>query len=155
MVGELVAISVDVPRTSGFDGRVAEITVLKCEGRLHRCVVTGTAVGTRFVPMYDYGAALPHDLVHYVVERDHGLRWGFWGLVVAGAEFEALNRATARRPRSIPRADDPLIAAHLEELMEAESLAASVPADHAGVTELNARWQALGVDGRLQLAWDQ
>ena len=32
-----------------------------------------------------YGDGLPHDLVHLVVEQDHGLREGFWGRVDRGA----------------------------------------------------------------------
>lgn len=33
-----------------------------------------------------YGDALPHDLVHFVVEQGIGLTDGFWGLVDDGAE---------------------------------------------------------------------
>jgi hypothetical protein len=33
-----------------------------------------------------YGAALPHDLLHFVVEQGIGLTDGFWGLIDDGAE---------------------------------------------------------------------
>ena len=33
-----------------------------------------------------YGDALPHDLVHFVVEQGLGLKDGFWGLLDDGAE---------------------------------------------------------------------
>jgi hypothetical protein len=38
-----------------------------------------------------YGDALPHDLVHFVVERGLELTGGFWGLVDDGADVVAAN----------------------------------------------------------------
>jgi hypothetical protein len=43
-----------------------------------------------------YGDALPHDLVHLVVESAFGLRQGFWGRVDGGAD-PALVNAEANR----------------------------------------------------------
>jgi hypothetical protein len=34
-------------------------------------------------------AALPHDLVHFTVERELGMPDGIWGAVAAGAVFQA------------------------------------------------------------------
>jgi hypothetical protein len=43
-----------------------------------------------------YGDALPHDLVHLVVESAFGLGQGFWGRVDAGADPGAINSAANR-----------------------------------------------------------
>jgi hypothetical protein len=40
------------------------------------------------------GPGIPHDLLHYLVETELGLRRGFWGLVAEGVDFEALNAKT-------------------------------------------------------------
>lgn len=36
---------------------------------------------------------LPHDLAHYVVERELGVAWGFWGLMAHGATFDCITQA--------------------------------------------------------------
>jgi hypothetical protein len=43
-----------------------------------------------------YGGALPHDLVHLVVESAFGVGQGFWGRVDAGAEPAAINAMANR-----------------------------------------------------------
>ena len=43
-----------------------------------------------------YGGALPHDLVHLVVESAFGLSGGFWGRVEAGADPAAVNAMANR-----------------------------------------------------------
>jgi hypothetical protein len=81
------------------------------------------------VAVADYGDALPHDLAHVVVERELGLRFGFWGLVVAGADLD--DHGTRPKPgggraeqgATAPRDTDPLVVAHLEELVAAETVA--------------------------------
>jgi hypothetical protein len=44
-----------------------------------------------------YGDALPHDLVHLVVESAFGVRQGFWGRVDGGADPGAISREANRR----------------------------------------------------------
>ncbi len=39
----------------------------------------------------NYGDALPHDLVHFIVEEGLGLTGGFWGLVDDGADVVMVN----------------------------------------------------------------
>jgi hypothetical protein len=41
---------------------------------------------------------LPHDLVHYVVERELGLPRGFWGAVAVGALFPSVKVISGRQP---------------------------------------------------------
>lgn len=45
----------------------------------------------------NYGGALPHDLIHLVVEAAFGLRQGFWGRVDAGADPGAILADANRR----------------------------------------------------------
>jgi len=143
-----------------------DIAVVKQAGRRHRAVV-GTDHGTVQFAVADYGARLPHDLVHYVVERALGMRYGFWGLIAAGARFDSVAAFGARRPRRLSAVDDPLVAAHAAELGEAERVANAVsrPGAEAGLgadvraaveaelARLTAEWQALDVGGVLRLIW--
>ena len=50
--------------------------------RCGECTYTTMAVRddgvTLEVPSYDRTSPLPHDLAHYVVERELGLKQGFW-----------------------------------------------------------------------------
>src|SRR3712207_5427402 len=41
---------------------------------------------------------LPHDMAHYLVERELGFRRGFWGSVAAGAVFGGMQVVSGRRP---------------------------------------------------------
>lgn len=55
------------------------------------------------VPAYDRTASIPHDLVHYLVERELKLNRGFWGSVADGALFSGI-KVVAGRPH--PRAGE-------------------------------------------------
>ncbi|GAY10265.1 hypothetical protein [Pseudonocardia sp. N23] len=44
------------------------------------------------------GPGLPHDLVHFVVERAIGEEHGFWGSVAAGVVFGSMSHLDGRRP---------------------------------------------------------
>jgi hypothetical protein len=71
-----------------------------------------------------YGDALPHDLVHFVVETAAGLRGGFWGRVARGADPARVNAAANRKAGKAAEkyagfGDD------LGELFVAEALAAT------------------------------
>jgi hypothetical protein len=43
------------------------------------------------------GPDLPHDLVHFVVERALGITGGFWGSIAAGAVFSSMSHISGRR----------------------------------------------------------
>ena len=143
-----------------------DIAVVKQADGRHRAVVT-TDDGTVQFAVADYGTHLPHDLVHYAVERALGMRYGFWGLIAAGARFDSVAAFGARRPRRLAAVDDPLVAAHAAELGEAERVANAVsrPGAEAGLAagmravmdaelaRLTTEWHALGVGGVLRLRW--
>lgn len=132
-----------------------EVTVIRREGRRHRAVAArpdGTVVE---LVVYDYGDDPPHDLVHFAVESALGLQWGFWGLLAAGATFDALAEVGMHgRP---PTGDDSVIATHIDDVLLAEHLANGGFRDHpeavAAVDEIHERWKALPVGGKLRLTW--
>lgn len=74
------------------------------------------------VRTYSRSLGLPHDLVHYVVERELGLTWGFWGLVAAGATFMSVTRCAGRKRPRYHEEGQWLIQQHRDELGEAEAL---------------------------------
>jgi hypothetical protein len=49
------------------------------------------------------GPELPHDAVHFVVEREMEEDGGFWGSIAAGAVFSSMEHLDGRRP---PHAKD-------------------------------------------------
>ena len=146
-----------------------DIAVVKGDGR-HRAVAT---TGDRSVQLAvaDYGPALPHELAHFVVERALGLRHGLWGLLADGADLAAVMTFSARSPKSVQPPTDPLVATHVDDLLESEQLVAGLyqlgagargdhggePAQAAGIREeidaLNALWQDLPVGEAIHLTW--
>jgi hypothetical protein len=129
------------------------------------------------VPRFDRKFPLPHDLAHYVVERECGLTHGFWGCVAEGALFPGMSVVAGRqRPhaaehsRTLQRTwhealgEAELVVAALLELHRGKrwsplaDLAAKIdPAlRHRVLARLEAeqrRWQALEVGEHLAFAW--
>ena len=110
------------------------------------------------VPSYHRSSWLPHDLAHFVVERELGLRRGFWGRVADGALFKGIEILDGRRPT-------PDAAAHSKEQLklnqenavEAEVLVSSFielvekgipPASVAAQARLAQRWMPQHPDAR-------
>jgi len=100
-------------------------------------------------------AGLPHDLVTLVVERELGLRGGFFNLTAHGAIFRSSRRRFTRPGRA-------LIAAHRADLDGAEhAVNAAAGAWRAGrptpaATALDAAerdWSGLPVGDALELTW--
>lgn len=85
-----------------------------------RCVCAdGTVLAVR---TYSRPLGLPHDLAHYLVERELGLVWGFWGLVAAGATFASVTRCGGHTRRYHDAEGLWLTKQHREDLAEAEAL---------------------------------
>ncbi|MCB9797874.1 MAG: hypothetical protein H6741_34775 [Alphaproteobacteria bacterium] len=127
--------------------------------------------------------ALPHDLVHFVVEAELGLARGLWGLIAEGVDIARVNQAADRaggrvadkygalgelsdilvaelfagQPWSADWADD----AQLLEALVQGCAELGVPAPElervralrAAVAALRARWVGLGEKGTLVLSW--
>ena len=129
-----------------------------------------------------YGDALPHDLVHLVVESAFGLRQGFWGRVDGGADPALVNAEANRmggKDKYAAYGDDRrlLLLAEalanaswsedaeriLEQLQQAYA-DAEVPADalsrerveqvKSELTALGRRWRELLPKGAIDLSFD-
>jgi hypothetical protein len=121
------------------------------------CRVTARrAVGKPF-PVSCMGGAtrLPHDLATFVVERELGVRGGFFNLTAHGAIFRSSKRPFTRPGRQ-------LIAEHRAELDAAETLVnaeqdawrAGRPTPVAAVLdEADRAWAALPAGAALELTW--
>src|SRR5262245_17794166 len=83
-----------------------QITVHRLDQKRYRSVIE-RGDGVRFL-IEGVGLTwrLPHDLVHYVVESELGLRGGFWGSVADGAVFSSMTWLYGRRrPHATERGD--------------------------------------------------
>jgi hypothetical protein len=102
------------------------------------------------------GRDLPHDLSQFVIERELGIRHGFWGLLAHGAWFASV---PGRRPTQPGRA---LVRAHQAALAAAEGVVnthffawrrgEATPVGPA-LEEMLARWRRLADGERLVLRW--
>lgn len=108
-----------------------------------------------------YGpTSMPHDLVHFAVERALGLSDGVFGKVAAGADLARINAAANRTAGSVAEAYADL--QPLDQVLESERRAAG---DETGLTprqlaqlhqtraELHRAWTDLGDQGTLVLEW--
>ncbi|HLZ71941.1 MAG TPA: hypothetical protein VKV26_18715 [Dehalococcoidia bacterium] len=85
---------------------------------------------------------LPHDLVHFVIERELGLTGGFWGSVADGVLFGSITVVSGRqRPHAAERSRT-LLRANAELLLQAEVVAGALDAIVAEGADANAQ-QAL------------
>jgi hypothetical protein len=65
-------------------------------------------------------AALPHDLVHFTVERALDIPDGIWGAVAAGVVFRSMRHHSGRRLPHAAQRSAALIRAHRDRLQRAE-----------------------------------
>ena len=122
-------------------------------------------------------AALPHDLVHLVVEDTIGIDNGIWGAIAGGVVFRSMTHQSGRRPPHAADRSAALIREHRDSLHRAELVGGLIervargqlPADVAtrqsglelgqvrgtaqALHEAEARWQALPIGGQLSCHW--
>jgi hypothetical protein len=101
--------------------RIAVVRAAGKPDRFHVALPEGKETSWTFPT---YGDALPHDLVHYVVECAANLRGGFWGRVARGADPARINAAANRKTGSLATKYDGF-GGDLAELLLAEALAAT------------------------------
>lgn len=78
------------------------------------------------LPGYDRKFRVPHDLAHFVAERELGLAYGVFGCIAAGAMFGTMSIIEGR-PRYDARARSrAVLRAHAAELGLAETLSGEV-----------------------------
>jgi hypothetical protein len=74
------------------------------------------------------GTGLPHDLRHFVVERELGVADGIWGGIAAGMVFTSMEHVRGRRPPHAAERSAGLKRTQRERIMRAELLANLVEA---------------------------
>ena len=120
-------------------------------------------------PAPGFDPQLPHDLVHYAVEREHGIELGVFGQLAAGGNLRTFRRLDGTPDRRLRRRGERLAREHLDELARSEHLAAEAlrawlrgPRPHADerlervcvrLDELSELWRGLGIGGELTLEW--
>lgn len=97
------------------------VTRLDSQGRYETMIVRDD--GVRFMLRGpDCTFVMPHDIAHYVVEKELGLDRGFWGRVAAGGVFPGMSHVDGRRkPRAAERSKS-ILKASPDELADAEVL---------------------------------
>ena len=118
-------------------------------------------------PAPGFDARLPHDLVHYVVERELGIALGVFGQLALGGDLRSFRRLDGVPDRRSRRRGERLIRLHGDELGRSERLAgeamrawttgarAGLEAVCAQLDELSARWSTLGIGGTLTVDWPE
>jgi hypothetical protein len=69
------------------------------------------------------GTRLPHDIKHFVVERELGIGDGIWGGIAAGIVFDSMEHVSGRRPPHARERSRELLAAFHQRGLRAELLA--------------------------------
>jgi hypothetical protein len=116
-------------------------------------------------PLYD--AQIPHDLAHFVVERECGIARGVFGQVAAGGHAGTFHRADGRPDRDLRKRGDRLLKAHEQDMIRSEQLAQAATMawrkrdrpdgslERVGkqFDVLADRWRELAVGESLTLEW--
>jgi hypothetical protein len=69
------------------------------------------------------GPRLPHDIMHFVVERELRIRDGIWGGIASGIVFDSMQHVSGRRPPHARERSRELLAAFRSRGLRAEVLA--------------------------------
>jgi hypothetical protein len=69
------------------------------------------------------GPRLPHDIMHFVVERELSIPDGIWGGIAAGIIFDSMQHVSGRRPPHARERSKELLASFRQRGLRAEVLA--------------------------------
>jgi len=97
-----------------------EIRIEKLDARRSQSVVTRDDKVTLRVAGYGPSQPLPHDLAHYVIEKEFKLRRGFWGSVAEGAIFPGMAVLAGRQRPHARERSEALCRANSRNVIEAE-----------------------------------
>ena len=101
------------------------------------------------VPGYGPAILLPHDLAHFVIEKELGLRRGFWGSVAEGAKFPGMTVVSGRRRPHAEARSAALCKANARRVTEVEVIISVLsqivkeeiaPASRRATMLINERW---------------
>jgi hypothetical protein len=86
------------------------------------------------------GPRLPHDIMHFVVERELHIRDGIWGGIASGIVFDSMQHVSGRRPPHARERSKELLASFHSRGLRAEVLANFVQCvaglDHPSDTQI-------------------
>jgi hypothetical protein len=105
--------------------------------------------GARLVlTSYDRANTVPHDLAHFVAERDLGLGRGLWGSIASGALFDSLQLISGKRRHNEAARSQAVRRANADELALAEVLVGAVHrglqlSDTAATREIERAWSSV------------
>jgi hypothetical protein len=97
-----------------------EITFTKTGERTYEIVARRDDGVTLRVRTPDKPLKIPHDMVHYVVERELNMERGFWGSIAAGVVFGTVQIVSGRQPPHAAERSAALIKASYGEQAAAE-----------------------------------
>lgn len=97
-----------------------EITFTKTGERTYEIVARRDDGVTLRVRTPDKPLTIPHDMVHYVVERELKMERGFWGSIAAGMIFGTVQVVSGRQPPHAAERSAALIKASYREQAAAE-----------------------------------
>ncbi|TDD35154.1 hypothetical protein E1287_14665 [Actinomadura sp. KC06] len=130
-----------------------DITFHRLAGNLYFASAVRDDGVTVTVPGYDRTGAIPHDLAHFVAEREFGMTRGLWGSVAAGALFTGMAVTAGRQKPHAAERSKRIIKAHAKDIGLAEAVAGVVHdaverdlALAAVMARLRAHWGALSPD---------
>ncbi len=75
------------------------------------------------IPGYGPSKPLPHDAIHFVIEDELGVDYGFWGCVAAGAVYKGMNVVAGKVRHDSEKKSKEVIKANGNKISEAEILA--------------------------------
>ncbi|GAA4843402.1 hypothetical protein GCM10023403_01380 [Pseudonocardia benzenivorans] len=97
---------------------------------------------------YDRANSVPHDLAHFVTERDLGLRRGLWGSIADGALFDSVQFIAGKRRHDDAARSRAVRRANADELALVEVLVGAMcrglpMADAAAAREIGRAWSSV------------
>ena len=120
-------------------------------------------------PAPGFDPLVPHDLAHFIVERDCGIALGVFGQLAAGGDAATFHRADGVVDRKLRRRGERLLRENRAELARSEQLVyrcmrawrsgGEPPADEevgrarARFDEISERWRKLAAGESITLAW--
>jgi len=116
----LLPSAVATPPGSRRRAVAMEITFTKTGARTYEVVARRDDGVTLRVRTPDKPLAIPHDMAHYVVEREMSFDGGFWGSIAAGAVFGTVQIVSGRQPPHVAEQSAALIKASYREQAAAE-----------------------------------
>lgn len=132
----------------GSEDRLVRIEFARREGGGSLATIDRPDGVRLLLTSYDRASAVPHDLAHFVTERDLGLRRGLWGSIAAGALFDSVRIVSGRRRHDDAARSDAVRRENADDLALAEILVAAVHrglrlGDPAAAREIERAWSSV------------